>query len=114
MLKEAKLAMQVDTTKYDAEIAAMLMSGANDLSIAGVTFEGDVTFSISGDTVTDNCTVSNMLIQRALITYAQAHANWQSEAKAARFRDSYDEQKAQLMHATGYTDYGESTEGAEA
>lgn len=108
MLKEAKLAMQVDAEEYEAEIAALLMSAANDLKIAGVVINGDVTFSVANDKIVDNCTVTDELVKRALITYAQANANWQPEAKAARFRASYDEQKTQLMHATGYTDFGES------
>ena len=112
MLKEAKLAKQVSESAYDAEIASLLMAGANDLKIAGVTFEGEVTFSMSGDTVTDSCTVTDELIKRALITYAQANANWQSEARAKRYEDSYESMKERLMHATGYTDYGEEEPAA--
>ena len=41
-------------------------------------------------------------------TYAQANANWQPDNKAARFRESYEGQKCTLMHATGYTDFGEA------
>ena len=107
MLKEAKLALQVSADAYDAEIASLLMAGANDLKIAGVVFEGDVSFSVSDDMVTDNCTVTDELVKRALFTYAGSRANWVTEAKAARFKESYDEQKAQLMHADGYTTWGD-------
>lgn len=107
MLSEAKLALQVSAEQYDAEIASLLMAGANDLKIAGVVFEGEVSFSVANDTVTDNCTVTDELIKRALFTYAGSRANWVTESKAARFKESYDEQKAQLMHADGYTTWGD-------
>ena len=108
MLNEAKLAMQVTDTEYDAEIASLLMSAANDLKVAGVDIGGDVTFSVSNGAIVDLCTVDDPLIMRALITYAQANANWQLDNKAARFRESYEGQKCTLMHATGYTDFGEA------
>lgn len=105
MLKEAKLALQVTEADYDAEIASLLMAGANDLKIAGVLIDGDVTFSTNGSTVADNCTVDDPLVQRALITYAGANAGWMSENKARRYEESYEALKGRLMHARGYTDF---------
>jgi hypothetical protein len=109
MLKEAKLAMQVSGSDYDAEIASLLMSAANDLQMAGIVFEGTVTFTVSQSTgeIVDGCTVTNELIKRALITYAQAHANWQPEARAARFRESYEGMKRSMRSATGFTQWGD-------
>lgn len=106
MLNEAKLAMMVTEAAYDAEIASLLMSAANDLTRAGIVFEGDVTFTVNNDQVVDGCTVTDIAIQRALITYAQANANWQPESKAARFRDSYESMKKDLKQQTGYTSWG--------
>ena len=112
MLKEAKLAMQVSEPAYEPEIASLLMSAANDLQRAGIVFEGEVTFTIdANDNVQDSCTVTDIAIQRALITYAQAHANWQSESKAARFRDSYESMKKDLKQQTGYTNWGGEADG---
>lgn len=105
MLTETRLALGLSTEMYDAELASLLMAGANDLKIAGVTLGGDVTFSISNGTITDNCTVTDALIIRALITYARVH--FKSPPDYVQLKESYDEQKTQLMHSTGYTDWGD-------
>ena len=106
MLKEAKKALRVTHTMYDSEIASLLMAGANDLAIAGVTLPGTVTFTIStSDAVTDNSTLTDPLVMRAVITYAAARFG--SPANYQQLKDSYDEQKIQLMHADRYTDYGD-------
>ena len=106
MLKEAKKALRVTSTYYDSEIASLLMAGANDLAIAGVQLPGEVTFTIStGDTVTDMSTLTDALAMRAVITYAQMRFG--NPPNYQQLADAYDLQKVQLMHATGYTDYGE-------
>lgn len=106
MLKEAKKALRVTTTYYDSEIASLLMAGANDLAIAGVQLPGEVTFTVSSsDVVTDTSTLTDELAMRAVITYAQMRFG--NPPNYQQLADSYDLQKVQLMHATGYTDYGE-------
>jgi hypothetical protein len=106
MLKEAKKALRVTATYFDSEIASLLMAGANDLVIAGVQLPGEVTFTVtSGDTVTDTSTLTDPLAMRAVITYAQMRFG--NPPNYQQLADSYDLQKVQLMHATGYTDYGE-------
>ena len=106
MLKEAKKALRVTATYFDSEIASLLMAGANDLVIAGVQLPGEVTFTVtSGDTVTDMSTLTDPLAMRAVITYAQMRFG--NPPNYQQLADSYDLQKVQLMHATGYTDYGE-------
>ena len=106
MLKEAKKALRVTHTMYDSEIASLLMAGANDLAIAGVDLPGTVTFtSGTNDTVTDGSTLTDPLAMRAVITYAAARFG--NPANYQQLKDSYDEQKIQLMHAAAYTDYGD-------
>jgi len=106
MLKEAKKALRVTATYFDSEIASLLMAGANDLAIAGVQLPGEVTFTVSSsDTVTDMSTLTDPLAMRAVITYAQMRFG--NPPNYQQLADSYDLQKVQLMHATGYTDYGE-------
>lgn len=106
MLNEAKKALRVTNAYYDSEIASLLMAGANDLEIAGVQLPGTVTFTIStGDTVTDMSTLTDALAMRAVITYAQMRFG--NPPNYQQLADAYDLQKVQLMHATGYTDYGE-------
>ena len=103
MLKEAKLALRVTHTIYDAEIANLLMAGANDLQIAGVVLPGTVTFTVSNDTITDTSTLTDPLAMRAIITYAAMRFG--NPPNYDKLREAYDTQKGQLMHATGYTDW---------
>jgi len=112
VLKEAKKALRVTAEIYDSEIASLLMAGANDLEIAGVILPGSVTFSIGqNDQVTDNSTLTDPLVQRAIFTYAAMRFG--NPPNYDRLADAYDTQKAQLMHATGYTDYGDVDPNAE-
>lgn len=46
------------------------------------------------------------LVERAVITYCKA--NFGEADQYDRLKASYDEQKSQLMSATGYTDWGDS------
>ena len=106
MLKEAKKALRVTINYYDSEIASLLMAGANDLEIAGVVLPGTVTFTIgTDDAVTDASTLTDDLVMRAIITYAQMRFG--NPPNYDRLADAYDIQKVQLMHATGYTAYPE-------
>ena len=111
MLKEAKLALRVTHTIYDAEIANLLMAGANDLQIAGVVLPGTVTFTVNNDTITDTSTLTDPLAMRAIITYAAMRFG--NPPNYDKLREAYDTQKGQLMHATGYTDYGEQEDGSD-
>ena len=110
MLKEAKKALRVTIDNYDSEIAHLLMSGANDLAIAGVELPGTVTFTIgTNDAVTDTSTLTDPLAQRAIITYAAMRFG--NPPNYEQLRDAYETQKVQLMHASAYTDYGETNGG---
>lgn len=116
MLKEAMKSLRVTNKAYESEIAHWLMSGATDLKMGGVILGGEISFAFDeNDNVTDNCTVTDELVKRALITYAAVHFGNPQNHDA--LKAAYAEMKGQLMHATGYTDYGEEPEpgaGAEA
>ena len=105
MLQEAKLAMAITTTAFDAEIVDLLDAGARDLEIAGVRLPGRVSFSPGSNGILDNSTLTDRLVMRAIITYVRVHFG--SPPDYERVKASYDEQKVQLMHATGYTDWGD-------
>ena len=113
MLKEAKKALRGTATYSDSEIASLLMAGANDLTIAGVVLPGTVSFTVSSsDDVTDVSTLTDELAMRAVITYAAMRFG--NPPNYEQLRDAYETQKVQLMHASGYTDYGEPDEAEEA
>ena len=106
MLKEAKMVLRVTTSAYDAEIASLLMAGANDLEIAGVQIPGSVTFSMEGNTLTDCSTLMDPLVQRAIFTYVSMRFG--NPPNYDRLAEAYELQKVQLMHSVRYTDFGES------
>lgn len=109
MLKEAKLAMAITNTAYDAEIAGLLEAGARDLAAAGVRLPGRVAFTISTTgSVTDASSMRDPLVLRALITYARMY--FRSPDDYDRLEKAYEAQKGTLMHASGYTDYKDGGE----
>lgn len=89
-LQAVKLALRVTTDAFDDELTELISAALLDMGVAGVT-ESDTT---------------NALIQRAVITYCKLHFGEPDEWE--RLKRSYDEQKAQLVTATGYTDWGAS------
>lgn len=89
MLNKARLALRLTTDAYDAEIADLIDAAKLDLSIAGVSLPAEL----------------DALCERAILTYVRA--NFGSPEDYDRLKASYDEQKAQLRTATGYTDWGD-------
>ncbi len=87
MLEKAKLALRITTDAFDSEILDLIEAGVKDLGIAGVTEVVDA--------------ASDPLVTRAVITYVRL--NFGAPDDYDRLKASYDEQKAQLGMATGYT-----------
>lgn len=107
MLQETRKALRISTTAYDSELISLIRAGYQDLQIAGINIFGSVDFSEDEQTGvwTDNSTLEDELTKRAIITYVRVHFG--SPPDYDRIKESYDEQKVQLMHATGYTDWGD-------
>lgn len=104
MLSEARKALRISTTAYDSEIVGLIRAGYADLQIAGVQLPGTVDFTENNGAFEDASTLEDALAQRAIITYVRMMFG--SPADYDKVRESYDLQKTQLMHATGYTDWG--------
>lgn len=103
MLSETKLALRIKTDIYDGEIARLIQGAVGDLGIVDVNAAGvslTVTATTTGETVTDNSTITDQILIRAIITYVRLHFG--SPDDYDRLERSYAEQKAQLISCTGY------------
>ena len=100
MLSEVKLALGKVKNDYDAELAGLILAAVGDLGIVDVKATG-VNLAINQDgTVTDSSTITDQLLIRAIITYVRMH--FKSPEDYDKLERSYNEQKAQLITATGY------------
>lgn len=80
-----KTALRITTNAYDDEISVLIDAACKDLGIVGV----------SAVATTDDA-----LLIHAIITYCRV--NFGSPDDYERLKRSYDEQKAQLITASGY------------
>lgn len=85
MLEKVKLALRITTDAYDSELNDLIEAAQLDMGIAGVTIPTDL----------------DALVSRAIVTYCKIHFGEPDDYD--RLKASYDEQKAQLSMATGYT-----------
>ena len=89
LLDKTKLALRVTVTNYDTDLTALINAAKLDLGIAGVELPSAL----------------DAICERAIITYCKVHFG--SPADYERLKAAYDEQKAQLVTCTGYTDWGD-------
>lgn len=87
-LEKVKMALRISTDALDDELLDLIDAAAIDLGIAGVVVPAS----------------ADAIVNRAVITYCKLHFGLPEDAD--RLKRSYDEQKAQLVTATGYTDWG--------
>lgn len=89
MLEKVKLALRLTTDAYNDELEDLIEAAELDLGIAGVALPGGL----------------DALARRAVITYCKVHFGGSADADYLRIKESYDEQKAQLSMAAGYTNF---------
>ena len=87
-LTAVKLALRITTNAFDSELTDLINAALLDMGLAGVTEDS----------------TGNALVLRAVITYCKMHFGQPDDYD--RLKKSYDEQKAQLSTATGYTNWG--------
>lgn len=88
MLNAVKLALRISTDAFDTELTDLIGAALIDLRLGGVT----------------NLDTADLLVRRAVITYCRMHFGQPDDFD--RLKKSYDEQKAQMGMATGYTTWG--------
>lgn len=91
LIDDARIALRLTTTAYDTELTRLINAAKLDLGIAGVALP---------DTLDDICNT-------AIISYVLT--NFGEPDNYDRLKASYDEQKAQLSMATGYTTWTDLT-----
>lgn len=89
MLDNVKTALRITTDAYDDELTDLIAAAQIDLQIAGVVIPEEL----------------DAIVRRAIVTYCKANFGLPDDYD--RLKKSYDEQKAQLSTATGWTDWGE-------
>ena len=92
LLQKTKLALRITVDAYDTDITELIAAAKLDLGIAGVSLP----------------TTLDAICDRAIITYVKFHFSVMTDGEYSRLKASYDEQKAQLATATGYTVWGDS------
>lgn len=90
ILQAVKMALRISTDAFDAELTELIEAGQADINHAGV-------FNLDPD---------DPLVRRAIITYCRL--NFGQPDDYDRLKRSYDEQKAQMGMATGYTRWTEA------
>jgi len=91
MLDKVKKALRIVTDAFDDELNNLISAGLIDLGFGGAM---DEVLTANADPV----------VTQAVITYCKM--NFGLPEDYDRLKRSYDEQKAQLGTATGYTDWG--------
>lgn len=94
MLDRVKLALLISSEDFDDELEDLIGAAVLDLNIAGV----------DDDTVVSDDPTDKLII-RAICSYCGYHFEQMRGTldRSEAFKKSYDEQKAQLGMATGYT-----------
>lgn len=87
MLEKVKIALRISTNAFNSELTDLISAALLDLGIAGVIVPENI----------------DALVTRAVITFCKMSFGLPEDYD--RLKASYDEQKAQLMTASGYTDF---------
>lgn len=91
LIDKVKMALRITTSAFDYELLDLIDAAQTDLGIAGVALPASL----------------DPICERAIITYCKLHFG--EPDGYDRLKASYDEQKAQLSMATGYTTWTEAT-----
>lgn len=87
MLAKVKLALRISTNTFDTELTDLIEAAKLDLGVAGVVVP----------------TTLDELVSKAIITYCKMSFGLPEDYD--RLKRAYDEQKAQLSNASGYTNW---------
>ena len=86
-MDSVKTALRITTDAYDSELEELIEAAQLDLGVAGVIVPPNL----------------DALVTRAVVTYCKMSFGLPEDYD--RLKRAYDEQKAQLVTCTGYTDW---------
>lgn len=89
MLEAVKTALRIKTDAYNDQLNTLISAAQTDLKIAGVKLPSEL----------------DEICKTAIITYCKIHFPLEQGSDFDRLKRSYDEQKAQLSMAEGYTSW---------
>ena len=87
MLEKVKLALRITTDAFDDELTDLINAAVADMGIAGVIVPAEY----------------GAIVTKAIVTYCKM--SFGQPEKYEQLKRSYDEQKAQLSNATGFTSW---------
>lgn len=93
LLDKVKMACRVTTATFDNELTDLIHAALGDMGLT------DISSEVLIDTDPDP------LIQKAICTYCAC--NFGNPENYDRLKASYDEQKAQLLMSSAYTNWGD-------
>ena len=88
LLDKCKTALRVTTNAYDTEIQEYIEAARLDLGVVGVNVP----------------MTEDALVNKAIMTYVRM--SFGAPSNYDKLKTAYEEQKATLMNATGYTNWG--------
>lgn len=97
IMDKVKAACRVTSNAFNDELADLISAGFKDIGVTDVREE----------LLTESETV-DPLILRAVITYCKMNFGYLSTDQYNKFKASYDEQKAQLLMSSDYTNWGDT------
>ena len=83
MIDKVKMALRLTTDAFDSEIMDLIAAAIADLGLVGITADE-----------------TDALMVRAVVTYCRLHFG--SPSDFDKLKAAYDEQKAQMISASGY------------
>ncbi len=86
-IDKVKVALRITTSAFDEELTDLINASKLDMGVAGVELPSEL----------------DELVTRAIITYCKMQFGLPEDY--SKLKRSYDEQKAQLVTCTGYTDW---------
>ena len=98
LIDKVKVACRVTSTAYNEELTDLISAAFSDMGIT----------DIRSDLLTE--TEIDPLVQRAVITFCKMNFGFAqlAEGQYELLKKSYDEQKAQMLMSSSYTDWGDA------